>query len=117
MPLRLWPKCGKRTRNASERTPRRTGRLNQHTLMCNLGRVLDISAGGMRILCKKVPRSRVSVQLVGHPLPAKLTAVKQWSKRRGMFEHEVGLKFEDVTPAVAKCLSEIACGCRLRAAA
>lgn len=94
--------------------PRRTGRLSQHTLSCNLGRVLDISAGGMRVLARRVPRGFVDVNLVGHPLPGPLKAVRQWSRRVGWFRHEIGLKFDAVSPDVAQRLSNIACSCRLR---
>jgi hypothetical protein len=112
MRLRFWKKR-ERAGDGSP-LPRRTGRLCQHTLSCNLGRVLDISAGGMRIITRKVPRGFVDVHLVGHPLPGSLKAVRQWSRRLGWFRHEVGLRFETVTPDVAQRLSAIACSCRLR---
>jgi hypothetical protein len=117
MPFRILPRLGKRLRDTAQRLPRRTGRLTQQALTCNLGQVLDISAGGMRVITKRVPRRPVNIQLAGHALPGPLTAVTQWSKRKGFFCHEVGLKFENVTPQVAKHLTNIACGCRLRAAA
>jgi len=96
------------------RSRRKSGRLPQDALVCNLGIVLDISAGGMRILCTRPPRKRVRIHLHGHKLPAPLIAVRAWSKRMGLLKHKVGLRFENVSPALAQRLTAIAAANRMR---
>ena len=96
------------------RSRRKSGRLPQDALACNLGIVLDISAGGMRILCTRPPRKRVRVRLHGYKLPAPLIAVRAWSKRIGLLKHRVGLRFENVSPALAHRLTAIAAANRMR---
>ena len=95
---------------------RRAGRLPQDTLACNIGIVLDISAGGMRVLCTKMPPRQLEVSLFGHQLPGPLTAQVSWYKRVGLFKREVGMCFVNVTPEIANCLTSIARDNRLRRA-
>ena len=93
---------------------RKSGRLPQDALVCNLGIVLDISAGGMRILCSRPPRKRVRVRLHGYKLPSPLIAVRAWSRRMGLLKHKVGMRFENVSPALAHRLTAIAATNRMR---
>ena len=97
-----------------EQHRRRTGRLPQESLVSNLGMVLDISVGGMRVLCRKVPTGKIDVQLVGYDLPGTLSATPAWSKKVGFFKSEVGLRFEEVTPEMALYLTRIAATHRFR---
>lgn len=89
---------------------RRFGRLPLETLECNLGTVLDLSAGGMRVLCRKVPKVQTIVEIDGYPMPQPLIANVTWTRRTGLFKHEVGLQFQNVSPEIARVLSQIA-GC------
>jgi hypothetical protein len=42
------------------RTEKRTGgRIRTSSLECDLGKVLDLAPGGMRVLCRKTPKERV----------------------------------------------------------
>jgi hypothetical protein len=93
---------------------RRTGRLPQESLMCNLGLILDLSVGGMRILCRKAPTHPVEIEITGHTLPGKLIATLAWSKKVGLFKTEIGLRFEKVTAEMATCLTQIAAINRFR---
>jgi hypothetical protein len=95
---------------------RRCGRLPQDTLSCNLGTVLDISATGMRVLGVRVPGHGVKVKIRGVRFPQTLRAKVTWSKRLGLFRHEVGLEFLDVSPETAKVLTAIAIDGRKRRA-
>jgi hypothetical protein len=93
---------------------RRSGRLPQESLQCNLGTVLDISAGGMRVLTRAKPSGRLNVVLQGYPLPEPLAAEVAWTKRSGLFMREVGLCFHDVSPQMAQFLTRIAMMHRFR---
>jgi hypothetical protein len=95
-------------------TRRKFGRLPQDTLKSNLGAVLDISAGGMRVLCHRVPRGQVEIYLLDNQLPGRLMAEVSWSKRVGLFKFEVGLRFENLTPSMSQCLTSIAAANRQR---
>ena len=75
--------------------------------MSSLGPVLDLSAGGMRVLSRK-PRSRdIDVKLVGADVSLTVRAQVAWSQRLGFRRHEVGLTFLDVDEATALLLSRI----------
>jgi len=105
-------KPGEATDNETIR--RRFGRLPLETLQCNLGTIIDLSAGGMRVICRRVPKLMTSVQIEGYPMPQPLQARVTWTRRVGLFRHEVGLQFVDVAPQLASILAKIA-GCnRLR---
>jgi hypothetical protein len=99
----LSPKPG-----APRTSRRRFGRLPQESLQCNLGLVIDISAGGMRVLTRSKPRNNIHITLHGYPLPGPLVANVTWVKRAGLFMREIGLCFEGVTPEMAQVLTGIA---------
>ena len=89
-------------------TRRRTGRLPQESLVSNLGPVLDISIGGMRVISRSPLRGTVTVQFGAYSLPERLDATVTWSKRTGLFSREVGLRFENVSPRLCAVLTQIA---------
>jgi hypothetical protein len=89
-------------------TRRRTGRLPQESLVCNLGPILDISIGGMRVLSRTPHRGTVNIQFSDYTLPERLDATVTWSKRTGLFSREIGLRFENVTPRLCVVLTQIA---------
>lgn len=93
---------------------RRSGRLPQEALICNFGMVLDLSVGGMRVICRKAPMEPVEIQMLGFDLPGPLKAIPAWSKRVGFFKSEVGFRFEDITPEMGACLTRIAATHRFR---
>lgn len=95
-------------------TRRRFGRLPQETLMSNIGLVLDLSAGGMRVLCRRTPPERIRISLRGHNLPGPLNGVITWSRRVGLFRHEVGVRFEDISSETKQALADISAVHRLR---
>lgn len=113
--------------------PRRFGRLPQETLSCNLGEVLDLSAGGMRIGCRRVPtpgsepgatghagnsddsdnadhpgRGLLTIHISDHPMSPPLTGRIVWTKKTGWIRHEFGVAFEGLSSEQSEMLSEIA---------
>ncbi len=67
-------------------------------IKCALGEVLDLSGGGMRILCKDKPgmkaNTAATLQLQTMAGRESVNVRCCWVKRRGFFgKHEIGLKF------------------------
>jgi signal transduction histidine kinase len=90
------------------------GRLPQELLQCNLGPVLDLSMGGMRVQCSKAPKGRLEVELMDIEGPVRLRAEVMWSRRLRFRKYEVGLYFPHVAPDVAKQLTRVSLNHRLR---
>ena len=91
---------------------RRHGRLRAEELRTDLGKVTDLSASGMRVICdhRKPPAdgSILHVELK-HPegsLPIKGRVV--WVKKRSGGKHELGITFEDVNPSTKAGLVAVA---------
>lgn len=90
------------------------GRLPQELLKSNLGPVLDLSMGGMRVRCAKAPKGRVQVELEDADGPVRVQAEVMWTRRLGFRKYEVGLYFPHVPPNVAKQLTKVSLNHRLR---
>jgi len=86
---------------------RLAGRLLQDGLDCNLGPVLDLSAGGLRVLSKRPREGELTVHLDGFDLTLKLQAKVVWTTRHGFRRHEVGLELLHVDEEMAQILSRI----------
>ena len=78
------------------------------SLWCDRGVVSDLSNGGMRLICRKVPKSPVELELHGCGLELRLKATIAWSTRLGFRRHEVGVKFVNLTPEQARQLTTMA---------
>jgi diguanylate cyclase (GGDEF)-like protein len=94
-----------RTRPARGVENRRYGRLKGPGLSCNLGTVIDLSAGGVRVLSKRRLRGRTVVYFDtgdGQKLGVKTRIA--WSRRIGFRSHLMGLQFEDLPLSAAKRL-------------
>jgi hypothetical protein len=107
-PLRFDPRAGVTQPRKDGATRRRSGRLPQEMVMSNIGPVLDISSGGMRAVCREKPPQRTNLTLEGFTLPGALQAELAWTKRVGVFKHEAGYRFVNVSPEMMRCLTEIA---------
>ena len=83
------------------------GRLPQEGLDCNLGPVLDLSLGGVRVLCKRPREGDLTVHLDGFDITLKLQAKVVWTTRHGFRRHEMGLEFMHVDEEIARILSRI----------
>lgn len=84
-------------------------RLPQEGLESNFGRVIDLSIDGMRITCSKVPPEDevLDVELKDPDGVVSLKAQLVWSRRVGFRRHEVGLRFIEVTRALAADLTRV----------
>ena len=80
----------------------------------SLGRILDISAGGMRVLSRSVgppPRegSRIPVQIdVGHKDWMTVNCRVVWVRPSGLLKREVGLEFIEIDQEVRSSLLAMA---------
>ncbi|MHC4908262.1 MAG: PilZ domain-containing protein [Planctomycetota bacterium] len=95
---------------------RASGRLDQDTLACQLGPVSNISAGGMRLISRRVPLGEFDIQLIATGETMHLKGRVAWSRRVFLFKHEMGIEFIDVEPRLAKKLTRLAMNCRVRRA-
>lgn len=92
---------------AQERPKRVFGRLVPEGISCSLGRVMNVSAGGVMLETSKVPSDDTSVVFV-LPDKSKLTFVvsPRWSRKTGIKKHQVGLEFVNATKSdIARLMS------------
>ncbi len=91
---------------------RNGGRMRIGDLECSFGELLDISATGLRVrrggLIPAVPGRKVKVVVGSHVGMLKITCQVMRSRRVGLFGHEVGLRFVDLTDEGHELLSRIA---------
>ena len=92
------------------------GRLPQEQLVSSLGPVLDLSAGGMRVLSTRPLLGMRDVGLRGGDVSVKLSTKVAWSRRLGFRRHEIGLTFLDVDQELVTVLSRISSDHRARSA-
>ncbi len=90
------------------------GRVRQEMLACDLGPVLDLSPGGMRVLCTRGRGGEIGLTLWGGDLKLALRARVAWTHRLGFRRHEIGLTLLDVDERVADLLSRISADHRAR---
>ncbi len=88
---------------------RKSGRLREEEILsCNLGSVVDLSAGGTRILVNRELSGMLDVTLWDTDRQLTLRAEVIWCKRLGFRKFEVGLKFSHMTPDDDRDLAELA---------
>jgi len=106
LPPRL---LGKSADDASDR--RRCGRIRCEQLFTRFGEVLDLSASGMRALCKRWRAPRVGAELeieIRHPQGvARIPSKIMWVRRKGLRTYEVGFEFVHEDEASREKLTEI----------
>ncbi len=90
------------------------GRLPQHMLACDLGPVLDLSTGGMRLLSTRHLSGHVVARLRGDQHDLKIPCQVAWIKKLGFRRYEVGLTFLDLEDGVTSLLARIATDHRAR---
>jgi hypothetical protein len=88
---------------------RSSGRQRLEALRCNLGPVLDLSAGGMRVLSKRSRSGELLVTLRSFGRKVTVAAKVAWSRRIGFRRHLVGLSFTNVNPDSIKALNQLSC--------
>ena len=73
-------------------------RISQNELASSLGKVLDISVSGMRVICRHVPKEeQFEFQLNTSVDPVTVTGKVIWSQRLGFRKHEIGLSFKNAS--------------------
>lgn len=92
-----------------EKDRRRFGRLRTAELRSSLGRVLDLSGGGMRVESRWPMRLKnkdlVLLSLVSEAGEVDLRAEVSWVKALSMFRHQAGLEFRDLSPRTRAMLA------------
>lgn len=103
---------GDSTVNEAAGSRRRFGRVRIENLSCSLGTVIDLSAGGMRVIT-----SRISAKKAGETIPVELSSTRHsvrilaevmWGKRIGFRKHIVGLRFLNVSDEDRRRIGTIA---------
>ncbi|MCH8151795.1 MAG: PilZ domain-containing protein [Planctomycetes bacterium] len=96
------------TRFIGRREGRRVpGRLPQESLQCDLGPVLDMSSGGMRVLCTRPYEGEVQIHVEGYDVVLTIQARVAWIQKLGFRRFEIGLAFLDIDEDVAQMLTRI----------
>lgn len=87
---------------------RRAGRISPYWVRCDIGHVLDVSATGLKLLSTRRRKGTVTCSLTDGKRGVTLQAEVMWSMRIRWRQHEVGLRFCNVSPEEAKQLAIIA---------
>ena len=82
-------------------------RFNPNGLNCDLGELIDISAGGLRLMSKRKLNGTVTLRLWNDVSGLVLQATVVWSKKIKMRKHETGLEFIDLKPDTMRELALI----------
>ena len=92
--------------SGSER--RAFGRRRQEGLDCNLGPILDLSRGGMRVQCTSPPEGELEVVIsTMDGDEVSLQAEVRWTAKKSSKKYQAGLRFLDVDDAKARVLTKI----------
>lgn len=98
--------------NGPATTPRKNGRIRCQWTHCNLGDVLDIGAGGMRVRCRRrliAPvNGQLSVIVEGLDGQFAVSARIAWKRRVGLFGWEIGLQLIEVSNGSRTKLAQMA---------
>ena len=95
-----------RQRPRTER--RKSGRVNEETVACNLGSVINLSTGGLRLLSHRRLNGILSIELWDTHRGLRLRGKVTWCRRIGFRKHELGVEFINLTPDIAGDLARIA---------
>lgn len=95
------------------RTEKRTGgRIKTSALQCEFGRVLDLSPGGVRILCKKTPKEQVgtsvSLTLAAEDDSLRIHGKIVWIRVDPSCQFQMGVQFNHVGPTQRRQLMALA---------
>lgn len=81
---------------------------NCDAIGCNLGTILDLSSGGLRLLCKAKPDDVTRVELTSGDDSVVLPARVVWCHKVGMRKYVMGLEFGDLDAEQTLLLMDIA---------
>ncbi len=92
--------------------PRRQPRYQTHGLTCALGDVIDLSATGMRVSCRRKPAVRrgdvLDFSIRAGSQRISLLGRVAWTRRASWRAHRIGVEFLSIRPGVAEALVELA---------
>lgn len=74
-------------------------------MSCSLGRIINISAGGMVVVTRERVRHRVDVVIGVVPEAVHVTAKRVWVKRYGLRRRLVGYQFIDPPPNLLQLIN------------
>lgn len=98
--------------DSTEGSRRQAGRVFCEIVHSNIGRVLDVSRGGMRIeIDHKLPLEpgmKMDIQIAFKDESIQAPVVVSWVKRKGLFKRELGVEFRDLTPDLQEVLNHVA---------
>ena len=108
--MKRWPYMRPEPKAPDPNQKRRTGRISPEGVSCDLGRVLNLSAGGIK-LAGRGPRPGDEGETISMLIDWGLSkmvfeGVICRFERRGLFGWTVGIKFENLTPAHKQALSK-----------
>lgn len=94
---------------ADQRSAPRVSGICLNELLCNAGRVVDVSTRGMRLQSRRrwKPGQRRTITLIEGSVVVQVEAECVWCRKIGTLRHTIGLAFTTVTPDSAKLLAEI----------
>jgi len=95
----------KRARVRIPSNRRRHGRLALSDLRCSLGRLVNISGGGMAVIGWRRWGRSVRVTFGKGDHTATVLAVRIWSHRVGLLRQAVGYRFVDPPANLLQCLN------------
>jgi len=87
---------------------RQRGRFKSHNLASSLGRILDLSSGGVRIFSPRPLKGELNLTIYGHnDRRVRVAVCVAWQKRLGFREYVIGLAFVRLTPELIKDIALI----------
>ena len=93
---------------------RRTGRLQVENVTCNLGKVIDLSATGMRVLGRRAPSGEFATRITGLGREVSVFGRVAWTRPAGIFSREFAVEFLRLSGEASKVLTDLAMTSRVR---
>jgi hypothetical protein len=84
------------------------GRVRQQGVICNYGAVIDLSAGGIRVLSTRPLEGTLPLQINGRTHSVTLMAEVVWCRRAGFRRFMSGMRFLNPDEATLRVVSQIA---------
>lgn len=108
--MKRWPQMRNEPRQPDPNQQRRTGRIAPEGVTCDLGNVLDLSAGGIK-LAGRGPRPGKPGDIIRFQIDWGLAKMDFEGvicrlERRPFFGWVAGIRFENLTPAHKQALSK-----------
>lgn len=100
------------TKDDEGRNARRHGRIRCEMLQCHLGKVMDLSASGIRVhrRGRRVVNQddKLCLTLESINLTLSLKARVAWVAKKGFLNYEFGMEFLEMTPETAASIASLA---------